>query len=329
MKVLATASLCLFFILQSWAQTETAVTVPIVDMSEVGSPLQFTGNITFKDQIIGNSIKSSSDYELKAQNVSGKGIVLLLMHFTGTGPLVGGGGINIYIQDDRILEKKEIAPGTAFELGRHRGSDRWVTGPYSPLAPSRDPVAEVRVLYAEFSDGSVYGQKRDAREYLASRSAIIDAWQRLDRAKDDKDFLQILAQKFEPLWAYAFLEEVRFEQKSSGTSAARHLVHEELANAEKNLANLAAMRASAPLQKPVLQRYEMSGVVLSVTPESKKIRVYNDDIPGFLAPREMEYEVRDQTTLTDFRRLDTIHATLLTDNEDVWVLENPVVTNRP
>jgi hypothetical protein len=326
MKVLATASLCLLSILQSWAQTP--VTVPVVDKSEPGSPLQITGSITFKDEIIGNSIKSSSDYELKAQNVSGKGIVLLLVHFTGTGPLEGD-GINVNIQDDNIFEKKEITPGTAFELARGLSTGGFTIGPYSPLAPSRDPVAEVRVLYAEFSDGSVYGQKRDAREYLASRSAIIDAWQRLDRAKDDRDFLQILAQKFEPIWADTFLEEVRSAQKSSGTSAARRLVHEELANAEKNLANLAAMRSAAPLQKPVLKEYEMSGYVVAVRPESKTIRVYNEDIPGFLTPREMDYEVRDQTTLSDLRVRDTIHATLLTDNEEVWVLENPVVTNRP
>src|SRR5438477_7582278 len=99
MKVLATASLCLFSILQSWAQTQTPVTVPVLDKSEPGSPLQITGNVTFKDQIMGSSIKSSHDYELKAQNVSGKGIVLLLVLFTGTGPLEGD-GISVNIQDD-------------------------------------------------------------------------------------------------------------------------------------------------------------------------------------------------------------------------------------
>ena len=73
----------------------------------------------------------------------------------------------------------------------------------------------------------------------------------------------------------------------------------------------------------------MSGHVAAVMPESKKISVYNEDIPGFLTPRVMDYEVRGQTTLSDLRVGDTIHATLLTDNEEVWVLENPVVMNRP
>lgn len=278
MKVLATASLCLFSILQSWAQTP--VTVQVVDVSDAGSPLQITGNITFKDEIIGNSIKSSNDFELKAQNVSAKGIVVLLVQFTGTGPRAGG--VSRTIQVDSIFEKKEITAGSTFVLARHSSAAGYEFGPYSPLAPSRDPVAEVRVLYAEFSDGSAYGQKREARDIFASRSAIIDAWQRLDVAKDDGDFLRILAQKFEPTWADLFLEEVRSAQKSSGTDAARRLVHVELANAEKHLE---LWHSSAPTQTPALKQYEMSGVVIWVDPESKKIRVYNEDIPGFLTPR--------------------------------------------
>src|SRR5262245_5594795 len=88
MKVLVTVLLFLFSILQSWAQT--SVTVPVVDKSDPGSPLQITGDITFTDQISGNSISSSSRYELKARNVSGKRILFLLVHFTEMGPREGG-----------------------------------------------------------------------------------------------------------------------------------------------------------------------------------------------------------------------------------------------
>jgi hypothetical protein len=198
MKILAIASLWLFSILQSWAQTP--VTVPIVDMSEAGSPLEIKGNITFKDQIIGNSIKSSSDYELQARNVSAKRIDLFLVHFTGMGPLESG--IDHYIEFDNLFNNEEITPGKVFFLGR--GPNGWEISPFNPVAPSRDPVAEVRVLYAEFSDGSVYGQKRDARDILASHSAMVEALQRLDRANEDKDFLQILAQKVGSIKADAF-----------------------------------------------------------------------------------------------------------------------------
>jgi Cu/Ag efflux protein CusF len=320
MKVLATVLLFLFSILQSWAQT--SVTVPVVDKSEPGSPLQITGNITFTDQITGNSISSSSDYELKAQNISGKGIIFLLVHFIEMGPREGG--IGHHIQWDNFFRNEEITPGPVFILDRSSGGRQ--IGSFNPLGPSRDPVAEVRVLYAEFSDGSVYGERREAKDILAARPLIIPVLQSLDRANDDRSFLQTLAQKLEPEEVDGFLEGVRSAQKNRGTGAAHRLVHTELANAEKHLA---VMRSAAPLQKRVLKRYEMSGLVTAVRPESKKISVYNEDIPAFLTPREMDYEVRDQTTLSNIKVGDTIHATLLSDNEEVWELENPVVTGRP
>ncbi len=256
--------------------------VPVVDKSELGSPLQITGNITFIDQITGNSIISSSDYELKARNVSGKGIIFLLVHFTEMGPREGG--IGHRIQWDNFFRDEELGPGTVFLLDRSSGGR--LIGYFNPLSPSRDPVGEVRVVYAEFSDGSVYGERREAKDILVARSVIVGALQRLDKANDDRSFLQTLARKLEPEEADGFL-------------------------------------------KSVLKRYEMSGLVTAVKAESKKISVYNEDIPGFLKPRDMEYEVRVQTTLSNIKVGDTIHATLLSDNEEVWVLEDPVVTGHP
>ena len=319
MKVRATVFLFLFLVLRSWAQT--SVSVPVVDKSELGSPLQITGNITFIDQITGNSIISSSDYELKARNVSGKGIIFLLVHFTEMGPREGG--IGHRIQWDNFFRDEELGPGTVFLLDRSSGGR--LIGYFNPLSPSRDPVGEVRVVYAEFSDGSVYGERREAKDILVARSVIVGALQRLDKANDDRSFLQTLARKLEPEEADGFLEGVRSTQKNSGTGAARRLVHTELANAEKHL----PVMRSAALGKPVLKRYEMSGLVTAVKAESKKISVYNEDIPGFLKPRDMEYEVRVQTTLSNIKVGDTIHATLLSDNEEVWVLEDPVVTGHP
>ncbi len=280
MKVRATVFLFLFLVLRSWAQT--SVSVPVVDKSELGSPLQITGNITFIDQITGNSIISSSDYELKARNVSGKGIIFLLVHFTEMGPREGG--IGHRIQWDNFFRDEELGPGTVFLLDRSSGGR--LIGYFNPLSPSRDPVGEVRVVYAEFSDGSVYGERREAKDILVARSVIVGALQRLDKANDDRSFLQTLARKLEPEEADGFL-------------------------------------------KSVLKRYEMSGLVTAVKAESKKISVYNEDIPGFLKPRDMEYEVRVQTTLSNIKVGDTIHATLLSDNEEVWVLEDPVVTGHP
>src|SRR5437667_10521518 len=121
MKVRATVFLFLFFILRSWAQT--SVTVPVVDKSELGSALQITGNITFIDQITGNSIISSSDYELKARNVSGKGIIFLLVHFTEMGPREGGIGHHIQWENffiDEVLGSVSVFCLACCSVARQR-----------------------------------------------------------------------------------------------------------------------------------------------------------------------------------------------------------------
>ena len=320
MRIRVTVCLGLCLILRSWAQTP--VTVPVVDKPESASPLKISGNITFTDQVSGNSISSSSDYELKARNVSGKGIIFVMVYFTEMGPRYGG--IGHCINWDNFFRDEELAPEAVFVLDRSSGGRQM--GYFNPLGSDRDPVAEVRVLYAEFSDGSVFGQKREAKDILASRSVIVEALQWLDKANDDRSFLQILAQKLEPEEADGFLEGVRSAQKNGGTGAARQLVHRNLANAEKHLA---IMRNAAASAKPAIKRYEISGLVTTVKAEAKKISVYNEDIPGFMKPRDMEYVVRDQTTLSNIKVGDTIRATLLSDNDEVWVLENPIVTGRP
>jgi hypothetical protein len=63
-RTVACVLLCL--VLPGLAQT--VVTVPITDSSAPGSPLQVTGNVTFTDQLSGNSVVSSSKYELTATN---------------------------------------------------------------------------------------------------------------------------------------------------------------------------------------------------------------------------------------------------------------------
>jgi Cu/Ag efflux protein CusF len=187
----------------------------------------------------------------------------------------------------------------------------------------------VRVVYAELADGSSYGQRREARDILAARPVIVETLRQLDRATDDASFLQTLVQNLKPgepgpsEIEHYFFEGVRHAQKQKGTSAARNLVHDELANAEKHLA---AIGNHVALQEAALKRYEISGMVTLVSPESKKIRVYNDDIPGFMKPSDVEYEVDDQAALSGLKVGDAIHATMLTDDEDTWVLENVVVT---
>jgi Cu/Ag efflux protein CusF len=71
--------------------------------------------------------------------------------------------------------------------------------------------------------------------------------------------------------------------------------------------------------------YTLTGLVLQVTPETKHVSVANDDIPGFMQPMVMDYEVADPSALSGLKRGDEIHATLLSDGVHQWVLQDITV----
>jgi Cu/Ag efflux protein CusF len=74
--------------------------------------------------------------------------------------------------------------------------------------------------------------------------------------------------------------------------------------------------------------YALTGLVLQVTPETKHVSVANDDIPGFMQPMVMDYEVADPSALSILKRGDQIHATLLSDGVHQWVLQDITVAGK-
>jgi hypothetical protein len=235
--VLRTAALVfLCLALPSFAQT--VVTVPVTDNSAPGSPLQISGTITFTDQLSGNSVISSGKYELTATNVSGKGIVFLLVRFQGSG--TRGGGMLHNLQLDYFFHYAAIAPKKNFVLDR--GSDGFqIQCCVNPLDSDREPVAEVSVIYCEFTDGSTYGDQSGAADVLATRSLIIERLRQLDATKEDETFVRLLTQKLQSDYdADAFLEILRSVQKSGSTAAVRAEVRRDLGYATRRLALMQA-----------------------------------------------------------------------------------------
>jgi hypothetical protein len=194
----------------------------------------------------GNSVVSSSKYELTATNVSGKGIVFMLVRFRVSGGR--GGGTLHNIQRDNFFGNEaiapEIAPEKTFVLDRSNGGFQTLCC-VNPLESGRDPVAEVSVIYSEFTDGSTYGDKSAAADIFATRSLIIERLRQLEAAKVDETFVRLLAQKLESLEADAILQTVRLVQKSGGTEAARAQVRRDLDNATRHLAAMQAATAKS------------------------------------------------------------------------------------
>src|SRR5207245_4722028 len=87
MKFRATILLPLCLTLSAWSQL--TFTVPVVDKSDSGSPLEISGTASFTEEVVGNSVTAFSEYEVMARNMSGKGVVLLVAYFDESG-LHGG-----------------------------------------------------------------------------------------------------------------------------------------------------------------------------------------------------------------------------------------------
>ncbi len=76
-------------------------------------------------------------------------------------------------------------------------------------------------------------------------------------------------------------------------------------------------------------RQELTGTVVAVNAKPHKLTVHNEDMPGVMRAMDMDYDVKDPAVLTTLKPGEAIHATLLTNDDDVWLLDNVVVTQPP
>jgi Cu/Ag efflux protein CusF len=73
-----------------------------------------------------------------------------------------------------------------------------------------------------------------------------------------------------------------------------------------------------------IKRYSITGTIVAVHRESNTVGVHNDTIPGFMEPMDMDYRA-DPAVLSKLKSGDKIRATLATDNQGVWSLENVAI----
>jgi hypothetical protein len=239
MRFSATILLPVCLTLSAWSQL--TFTVPVMDKSAPGSPLEISGTASFTEQVVANSVTSSSDFRVDARNVSGKAIIFLLAYFDDAGP--HGGGTHHVIEIDHFFRREVIAPGQAFVLARSAPGGRTVACCINPLAPADEPKADVSVEYVQFADGSSFGDETTAKDILQVRSVILEALQRLDGADNEQKFLAVLGQKVQPHAADGFLEAVRYTRRKRGT-AARAQVRSGLTAAEEHAAATRAVQSA-------------------------------------------------------------------------------------
>src|SRR5438876_554705 len=71
--------------------------------------------------------------------------------------------------------------------------------------------------------------------------------------------------------------------------------------------------------KTNLQTYQAFGVVLAVRTDGKTVQIKHEEIPGYMKPMTMDFEVRDTSELRDVEAGDSISFRVLDSGKDGWI----------
>jgi hypothetical protein len=77
--------------------------------------------------------------------------------------------------------------------------------------------------------------------------------------------------------------------------------------------------------KVQVKQYDFNGRVVAIHPETSIVRVHNENMPGFMRPMDMDYQLTDKQALSALQPGDVIHATLLSDSQSLWQLQNVTI----
>ena len=84
----------------------------------------------------------------------------------------------------------------------------------------------------------------------------------------------------------------------------------------------------SPQYLKTLKMYAFTGIVTEVKPEARKIVVHSTHVRGRMKPAERDYTLKDEAVFPKVREGDYVHATLLTDHEGVWMLDEATFVHK-
>jgi hypothetical protein len=192
------------------------------------------------------------------KNVSDKAILFFVATISETGrhsihvgrQAAPGDGPTYQLEDDRFFNEKLIEPGESLVLRDTKPGTPDVACCVDPLAGTHDPFAEYRLQFAQFTDGSVFGDSAEARQSLAIRQTILSGLRGLLQSYEQggqsgfvarlKNLIDpSLAPKVEeqpPFFTTAICRQITAKYDSDGTAAAIDKTKEIFKIAEKHAA---------------------------------------------------------------------------------------------
>jgi len=220
--------------------------VQVSDLS-VGSSLKAEGSATFYEEVFSDRITSRYRLDVKLTNVSSKPILA----FEATVDLLPdlGGGDHVDYRRDFFFESPVLSPGGHDDLLHEPSNDSSTIESSGPLTP-RKAQADVRILFVEFADGSVFGGGGWADELSTNRTRTVDQLQALlasyntgDSAAFRLTLTKALTDSKSVDYTATKLNEIRDSMARHGLEATIEEIRTQIANADGNKRRASAFSA--------------------------------------------------------------------------------------
>jgi len=169
--------------------------IPIIDLSPAGSPLAFYGSpIPCFEWEANRGAQTKAEGEYHVSNVSGRTIVAFVAHTQESCMHTGGSAGPMEV--DSFFSLSGIAPKEVLDFSVNM--NQWAQ-PVDFTQPGTSKIVG-QALWAQFDDGSQWGDRNAAEELLRNRQEAMQFYQRLsNESSDQAKLLATLGEQADPM----------------------------------------------------------------------------------------------------------------------------------
>jgi len=174
------------------AAQDDAINVPLTDATVGTSPFEVHGSALIHEVVLGNQLEWSWGENVVVKNVSDKPVLLLMATLAEAGRHPArerhaalGDGPRYTLTQDRFFSDSAIQPAESVVLRDMKPGTPARDCCVNPMDETREPRAEFKILFVQFTDGSVFGDPAAAAQVLGTHKMILEALRQLGQSQPE------------------------------------------------------------------------------------------------------------------------------------------------
>lgn len=228
----------------AYAQTHDDLTLDVTDVSDPDAPIKITaGQISFKQEIYSDHVKSACAVRVELENVSWRTILTYEVSLLAM-PRYGGAFSRVDRRDHFFTQNVTFVPGSQdlleYDCSRSTAVSREGV-PIKPRKSSADPKAELKVVFVEFVDGARYGTSDWSEHLSEGRATTIERMKELleaYRTGGDSALRTTMARELarpdNPSYTQAALRILGYNMQTDGEAGLVSKINEKLRAAQEH-----------------------------------------------------------------------------------------------